>query len=174
LFTWRITKYNPENRDDRGKYQNDEWTSCHDIGKVYNGKEFTANDYINVENTYILAVLSFVNSANISTLKVKNLEKYNDSIKINEGSIEYTDEMIKLFERLEDDAVLEIEQIEQLCRLILREQVWCKLEDTNKLLIYFGYDYYMYISCLSKPDSIISLLEERGLYIEELDSIFLP
>jgi len=30
------------------------------------------------------------------------------------------------------------------CRLVLREILWCKLESPNGFYIHFGYDYYMY------------------------------
>ncbi len=40
MFQYRITKYDPAFRID-GKYTKDEWTSIHDIGKIYNGCIFT-------------------------------------------------------------------------------------------------------------------------------------
>lgn len=40
-YMWRITKYNPLNRDENGLYVKDEWTSFSDIGDFYNDLEFT-------------------------------------------------------------------------------------------------------------------------------------
>lgn len=34
LTAERITKYNPDNRDENGSYKLDEWTSISDIGKT--------------------------------------------------------------------------------------------------------------------------------------------
>ena len=171
MISWRITKYNPKYRNNNDEYQKDEWTSCHDIGKSYEGKEFTVNDYIAIESAYVNAVLSFMNSTNSTTLTVRYLEKHNDSIKISEAPLIYTEDMIKLFERLHEGCVLEISDIKHLCRLVLREQMWCKLENDNTMFIHFGYDYYMYIGCLLKCEGIIvDLFERTGLFIEKFES----
>lgn len=174
MISWRITKYNPKYRNEKDEYQKDEWTSCHDIGKLYDGKEFTVDDYMAVENAYIDTVLSFVNGVNIKTLTVKYLEKHNDNnIKFHKIPLIYTEEMIELFKRVHEGTVLEIRDIGHLCRLVLREQLWCKLENDNKMFIHFGYDYYMYIGCLSKPKRVINLIEKIGLFIEEFKSPYL-
>jgi len=39
---YRITKYNPMNRDANGAYLLNEWTSFSDIGKTFDGKTLTA------------------------------------------------------------------------------------------------------------------------------------
>ena len=173
MISWRITKYNTRYRNEKDEYQKDEWTSCHDIGKLYDGKEFTVNDYMAVENAYIYIILSLVKGANITTLTVKYLEKHNDSINLDESLLVYTEEMIELFESLHEGNVLDIRDIEHLCRLVLREQLWCKLENDNKMFIHFGYDYYMYIGCLSNPEGVINLIERIGLFIEKFESPYL-
>lgn len=173
MISWRITKYNPRYRNEKGEYQKDEWTSCHDIGKLYDGKEFTVDDYMAVENAYINAVVSFLNGFNIKALTAKYLEKHNDSLVLHETPLEYTEELIELYGRLSEGDILEIRDVEHLCRLALREQLWCKLENDNKMFIHFGYDYYMYIGCLSKPEEIISLTEKNGLFLEVLESPYL-
>lgn len=173
MISWRITKYDPKYRNEKDEYQKGEWTSCHDIGNLYDGKEFTVNDYMAVENAYIYAALSFVKGVNITTLTVKHLEKHNDSINLDESPLVYTEEMIELFESLHEGNILEIRDIEHLCRLVLREQLWCKLESNNKMFVHFGYDYYMYIGCLSKPEGISNLIEKIGLFIEKFESPYL-
>lgn len=173
MISWRITKYNPKYRNEKDEYQKNEWTSCYDIGKVYDGKEFTVDDYMAVEDAYIYIALSFVNGVNITTLTVKDLEKHNDKLKLHATPLIYTKEMIELFERLHEGTVLEIRDIEHLCRLVLREQLWCKLENDNIMFIHFGYDYYMYIGCLSKSEGVINLIKKIGLFIEKFESPYL-
>lgn len=173
MISWRITKYNPKYRNEEDEYQKDEWTSCHDIGKLYDGKEFTVDDYMVVENAYINAVVSIMNGLNIKAITAKYLEKHNDNLELHETPLAYTKEMIELFERLQEGDILEIRDVEHLCRLALREQLWCKLENDNNMFIHFGYDYYMYIGCLSKPEGIISLTQKIGLYIERFESPYL-
>jgi hypothetical protein len=46
---------------------------------------------------------------------------------------------------LKQGAVLGLGDIERICRLNLREALWCKLEDEGGQFVHFGWDYYMYI-----------------------------
>lgn len=170
MISWRITKYNPKYRDEKGIYQKDEWTSRHDIGKLFDGKEFTVSDYLSVENAYIRAVLSFVTISDVETFIIKNLEKYGNNIE--ECPLVYTEEMIDLLTSSHEGKIYEIRNIESFCRLILREQLWCKLEYEDSF-VHFGYDYYMYIGCTSEPKRIIHQIEKDGLYVEKMQSPYL-
>jgi hypothetical protein len=170
MLSWRISKYNPKFRNKKSEYQKDEWTSCYDIGKLYNEKEFYVKYYMSVENAYINVLLSFLDITNTTVLIVKNLEKYNDNININESSLIYTEEMLKLFERIEENSVLEINDILNLCRLILREQLWGKLENESSLYVHFGYDYYMYFGCSKNCKGLDEIIVKNGLFIEKLKS----
>lgn len=170
MISWRVTKYNPKYRDEEDVYHNDEWTSCHDIGKLFNGNEFTANDYLAIENAYINAVLSFMQNINVTSFKVKCLEKYNDNIVSQNTTLVYTNEMIKLYVELHENSILGVDNIQNLCRLLLREQLWCKLENDNRMFVHFGYDYYMYIGCLLKPENITDLIQGTGLFMERIES----
>jgi hypothetical protein len=46
----RITKYDPQNRDANGHYTLvDEWTSISDVGKSFQGKILTMEQYLAIE-----------------------------------------------------------------------------------------------------------------------------
>lgn len=47
-----IVKYPPSGYNKDGIYMYDDWTSISDIGKSFNGKIFSAKDYLKVENQY--------------------------------------------------------------------------------------------------------------------------
>lgn len=49
---YRISKYNPCNRDEQGRYIINEWTSYSDIGKLYNRKIFDDKRYSYASNVY--------------------------------------------------------------------------------------------------------------------------
>lgn len=53
MKTYRITKYNPKNREKDGVYSKDEWTSISDIGKSFGDYKLTASDYLKVEDQYL-------------------------------------------------------------------------------------------------------------------------
>jgi len=48
-----IVKYKPKFYDEKGVYQKDEWTSFDDVGKVYEGKIVTMEEYLDIENRFI-------------------------------------------------------------------------------------------------------------------------
>ena len=53
MKSYRVTKYNPKNRDDQGRYLASEWTSIFDIGRKYCGHVLTEKEYEKVENSYL-------------------------------------------------------------------------------------------------------------------------
>ena len=170
MISWRITKYNPAYRDENHKYMNCEWTSISDRGKSFDGKKLSASDYIAVENSYIEAVLIFMNRLEITSLTVKKLEKTDNSFKLQKPSNLYSAEMIKFYNSIENNIVIGKREIQYLCRLVLREHLWCKLEENKTMFVHFGYDYYMYIGSNKRFKGIINTIANTGLFIEEFES----
>lgn len=62
--------------------------------------------------------------------------------------------------------------INLLVKLILREDVWAKLE-SDILDIHFGYDYYMYICSEKRLEKAEKIIKEKGLFIENIKSPYL-
>ena len=58
-----IVKYSPEYYDENGVYQRNEWTAFSDIGKEYEGKVVTKEDYLDVENRFIDITQSILKAA---------------------------------------------------------------------------------------------------------------
>src|SRR5438876_10123615 len=79
MFGWRITKYDPAYRNAAGAYLKDEWTSVSDIGKSFDGKALTVEEYRSVENAYVSTALRFLSEANLNCLNVTSLETNNVS-----------------------------------------------------------------------------------------------
>src|SRR6185295_13619300 len=90
---WRITKYDPQYRDQNGSFTKQEWTAYSDIGKLYDNTQFDYNEYIKIENLYINAIRYFMHCCKISSLRIVSLEK---SKKMN-GDHHNDNNMISLF-----------------------------------------------------------------------------
>lgn len=163
MFGWRITKYNPQYRDDRGAYLKDEWICYSDIGEAFEDKIFTLAEYLKTENAYIQAILLFMEDLNVNSLRISSLEKDGKCPKkVLVDDIEIVNNM--------DVARKDIIPIIQ---LILRKKIWCKFE-TKEMYVHFGYDYYMYIGSIKRPsDSTIEKIEQMGLFVEERKSPYL-
>lgn len=169
MFQWRITKYNPKYRDEKGVYTRDEWTSISDVGSVY---KITSADYIAIENKYVEAVVSFMEYLQIKNIFIRGLEKRNGIIEqIKKFPGIYPQEMINLFSSAQENLVLDKNLVAIICRLILREHLWCKLvsADSN-FFVHFGYDFYMYIGSVNDCSEIISGIEKTGLFVEKFES----
>ena len=158
---WRITKYNPANRDGRGVYLMNEWTSYSDIGKHYNGVEFTVAEYEQYEKAYIDSILCLMECNSIETLKIVELEKYED---------ENADERIN---SITEGMMLSKKQIKIVAQHVLREKLWCKLVLDKIFYVHFGYDYNMYIGSCKKCEKVIKEIECKNMYIEPFKSPYL-
>lgn len=170
MLSWRITKYNPSFREYNDVYNLNEWTSFGDVGKSFDGKILTIDEYLSVENAYVNAVLAFMEDLKITSLKVKEVEKHSKYIKLNKTSIVYPNDMINLFSDVYDNCTIEIDKVENLCRLVLREHMWCKLEMSSLMFVHFGYDYYMYIGSARECNNAIEKVIKSGLFVENYQS----
>lgn len=165
MLSLRITKYNPLYRTPTGSYEKNEWTSFSDIGKIFENKELTFDDYLVVENAYIDALLAFMECNNIDTMRIRSLEKQATP----KGSGFYPQEIIDSFSLITNGMAADKKLITDIARLSLREDIWCKLE-AKKMFAHFGYDYYMYIGTASQCSEAIVRSEKLGLFIEPYNS----
>lgn len=162
---YRITKYNPIYRDSTGAYMKDEWISFGQIGDSFNGKIFSLEEYIDVENKYIESIFFILDYFKTKKLKVITPEYNNRNID-NSG---YNIDLIKLY-KLKPKCLDTETKIKNYIRLILRGDLWASLKlKSKKAYIEFGYDYYMYVKTTTKlPNELIKYIENLGLFIEPL------
>ena len=155
MYSWRVTKYNPLHRDDNGSYKiKDEWTSYSDIGSKVSEEE-----YLETEDKYINAVLSFMNEMNIDKLYLKDLELHSDGVvEQNASSFMLTMWLGKGVSKRE---------IKELIKLTLRESIWCSLSYKKQFSVHFGYDYYMYIGAANDCPKASKKVITSGLFLEE-------
>jgi hypothetical protein len=112
---YRITKYNPQNRDANGAYLLNEWTSFSDIGKSFDGTILDESEYFKVEDKYIGSALFFLRETGVYQLIISSLE-----------NIKYHFE--PGLKNLKQGQIFELQDLEQLFRLVFREKIWCKFE----------------------------------------------
>lgn len=167
-YSFRISKYNPTNRNEKGHYLIDEWTSPSEIGKTFGASVFTVNDYLSIEQKYIDSIILFFKYSKLEYLRISSLEA-------NKISLYYTNLIPKLKEDLPDlsvikyneDQVIRINELSILCKLILRNVLWCRLSFDDKFEVFFGEDFYVYISTIqSNYQSAINKVELLGLFCE--------
>ncbi|WP_339529542.1 MULTISPECIES: hypothetical protein [unclassified Pseudomonas] len=140
-YSYRITKYDKVNSEGYLTSPPEEWTSFHEIDTPEKEK-----DYVEIESRYLNAIRTISECMNIAQYKVSELESH-DSEDFFEGQ------------------EINVSDIENIARQILREQIWCKLISPNGEF-HFGYDYYMYFLSNKCAPSCISALS-NNLTIQE-------
>lgn len=165
-YQWRITKYNPAKRDKNGTYTGEDWTMAQQIGDSINGKTLTKEDYLEMEDRYVAAAERFFLASGLETLTVIALQQPStrpdyavehglndiDNVSLNEGQ------------------QVTAKELGTIMRLMLREVLWCKLENPEKFFIHIGWDYYMYIGCSESLEDAITKTDADGLYVENFVS----
>jgi hypothetical protein len=168
---WRISKYDPALRNKAGAYTPDVWTSISDIGKQFGDVLFQFDEYLAIEQKYILAGREFIEESGIPSLTVSAVERI-DLDPGNDGEL-FSAELLADSRPLQNGQVLGPDEIENVCRLNLREIIWCKLESPGKFYIHFGYDYYMYIGSIDPCSRSLDFVNSIGLFSEETASPYL-
>jgi hypothetical protein len=151
MHQYRVTKYDPALRDATGAYSKDEWTSFRDIGRS-RGIALTEEDYVRVESAYVDIAKKFIAEDGGRALRAIGVE--------NRGSFD---------EAPTEGSLISEGDLPSVCRSILREKFWCRLEDDDRFL-HFGYDYYMYVGVKSECVTSIAAAATLGLFVERFAS----
>lgn len=170
---YRISKYNPQFRNDKGAFEREEWTSYWDIGKKYEERIFTKKDYLNIEKQYCDVILSILKQYHVDKMIICDLELYDTwnemKKKVLEKGLEMTDMEEKIVKSLKNGKEVFANTLEEYFKLILRECFWCIFVDKKKTVrIEFGYDYYVYVYCKLIDADYIAECKNEGMFIEEL------
>lgn len=165
---YRVTKYNPEFRNDYGHYTGAgwnptvriddgppftkvEWTMFKEIGGTFSGVVFTREEYDRVEDGYVQVAVTFLRESGESSMRVAGIEKRGRLVDFDNGG------------------VLQLARIGEIIRPTLREEIYCRLEG-NDSFIHFGWDFYMYIGVPHPCPGAEARAAELRLYVEECAS----
>jgi len=161
VYSWRVTKYNPAKRDEKGHYtDSDEWTCFSEVGKKIN-----MDEYLDVEKRYVDAIMIFMDGMNIDSLFIESLELYSEEITVQD--------VRKFISKLWVGKKINKLEIQDIARLTLRNAVWCKLRLRNQFFVHFGYDYYMFVGASKNCTKALKKIRSIGLYVEDYDSPYL-
>jgi hypothetical protein len=147
MYQYRITKYNPVFRDEKGRYTSEEWTSFGDVGEIVSVKE-----YVRVETAYIGTALAFLREAGVVELQIRGLENSK-----------------KLPILLVEGKQLSLQELESTLRNVLRDEIWCRFEGKSAF-VHFGWDYYMYVGVSKDCPEAYAFAEKSGLFVEDFQS----
>jgi hypothetical protein len=139
------------------------------VGKSFGGKFLTFDEYREIENAYVVSALRFLAEAGLDSLKVTSLEKRNLS-----GVEEWCLADVPFNPNLVEEGMNASGGVlESVCRLVLREAIWCRLESEEGFHIHFGWDYYMYVGSPAPSEKSMLYGRQQGLFIEAMPSPYL-
>ena len=173
MSRYRISKYDPLLRDERGNFIGEDWTSFSDIGKKYNGIVLTNLQYADVEAKYIDAITTILHHCQINTMIVEGLEKQFSASALKKllgrYNLQFTQQDAKFVSQIKNGLRLDMTGIKKTVMLVLRDCCWCELlSETGEVKIEFGYDYYVYLQGVNIDANTIASFRSEGIYIELL------
>lgn len=121
------------------------WTSIDDIGRLYDGREFTYNDYLKTEQAYVNLLISLFRYLHAQKIKIIQLEVYEDlppnTIYDKDGKLN------EWYNKVKNNMSLSLDNLQYIVPLILRENMWGTIyHKRTRTYIHFGYDYYVYVN----------------------------
>ncbi len=159
-YEWRVTKYDPAFRTSSGLYTRDEWYLFSEIGSTINNELLTPERYLWAEDRYVDAVERFLAASEVGALTIEGLEtssyKPNDVDSLGLRSIPVA----------EGQVLSATGEIGIVCRLNLREHLWCRLLAEDTFFVHFGWDYYMFIGSSRPCEDAIAETNAAGLFVE--------
>jgi hypothetical protein len=152
---WRVTKYDPAHRDERGHYI---------------GGEGTDSDHGPIEAAYLDAVAAFAEDTGVDRFQIRE-----PSVEpaVGLGTRAPAGALARLFgaelDGYHDGAEVRLDRALELVRLMLRgDGGWCRLEAGQEFLVHVGWDQYLYVGSNVDCRRAVSVTAERGLFAEPI------
>ena len=147
MWQYQITKYDPNKRDEQGRYlDQNEWTEFSEVGE-----NVSLEEYEKVESLYIEAAYELISADGIEALQLVYLEDYQNLCPYKEK------------------AMIKKENIREVVRSFLRHEYWGKLE-SEKGFIHVGWDFYMYVGFTGLNTEAVFKVSDSGLFVESRTS----
>lgn len=158
-YVYRVTKYDPADRDDHGHYT---------------GTEDTVSDHGEVEANYLRAVKAFAEETGIGLLSVREpgisslvhfgvegpLDGFGLDGLLPGGLVGF-----------HDGAEVSLDIGLELVRLMLRDSgAWCRLEVEDVFAVHVGWDQYLYVGSSRPCHEALAHTRQLGLFPESLDA----
>lgn len=149
---YRVTKYDPADRDERG------W---------YRGPEDTDSDHGPVEDAYLAVVAAFAEDNRVTHLTIRDPSAATGVD--GEPPAALTEQFGPDLAGYYDGSVVPLASGVALVQLMLRGNGgWCRLEADDRFFVHVGWDQYVYVGTMQPCPRATALADRRGLFVEPL------
>lgn len=169
-----IAKYNPKYYNEKGIYTKDEWTDFCDIGKEFEGKRLSLEEYMEVENNYIAFLLECLNFGNCHSLTIdwsqwgyekKFFRKCVKSICKKDPNFDES-ECLTFIHKIESKKRVSIPIAMFLFKLMLRYAFNLSLSNGKRSIkFYMGYEYYLHFFTCIEYETLKEIARKYNLYV---------
>lgn len=128
------------------------WTSMSDVGQLFDDGLLSLAEYERVEQLYLAALASLLDAAGRPELTV--------------SEVQVAPSASAAARAVRDGARVGVAEALEICRLELREELSCRLDDDQRFYVHVGFDFYLYVGCERLSPSVIAAIEGSGLFIE--------
>ncbi|MEH0471953.1 RNA-binding protein [Streptomyces sp. B21-097] len=156
-YVYRVTKYDPADRDEHGHYT---------------GSEDTVSDHGEVEAAYLQTIASFAEEAAVDQLVVRepgvpSLAHFGVEPPMDGFGLDglFPDGPAGFY----DGAEVSLDLALELVRIMLRDGgAWCRLEVEDTFAVHVGWDQYLYISSSRPCEKALDCTRALGLFPERM------
>ncbi|MET9110531.1 RNA-binding protein [Streptomyces zhihengii] len=158
-FVYRITKYDPADRDEHGSYR---------------GAEEAVSDCGPVEAAYLEAISAFAEAAGTDRLEIRE-PFVTGHVHLGAQPAVEGHGLSGLFPAdlagYHDGAEVSLKVALELIRVMLREQgAWCRLEAGDVFAVHVGWDQYVYVGSDRPCADAVARTRELGLFVEPMEA----
>ncbi|MGI5405254.1 S1 RNA-binding domain-containing protein [Streptomyces chartreusis] len=158
-YVYRVTKYDPADRDQHGHYV---------------GAEDTTNDHGPVEAAYLHAVAAFAEDTGVDRLAIREPQlggAAHLSLEPPVNGYGLPDLFAADPAGFHDGALVPIAVGLELVRAMLRDNgAWCRLEAEGVFTVHVGWDQYLYLGSSRPCEAALARTRALGLFPERLDA----
>lgn len=161
MYSYRITKYDPKNRNQLGHYQKEDWIGVDDVGRKFFEKILTLEEYLKVEEAYAQSLIIIMDFLKLESLALKKFSK----LQLSHPEL-LSRELLDTYNNSFNNEQINKEKVTLLTKLLLREEV-VGIFQSSKMFVRFDCDYYMFVGTSKKlSNGTREKIKSMGLFVE--------
>ncbi|MDU0294496.1 hypothetical protein [Saccharothrix longispora] len=155
MFYLNISKHSPSERA-RARFEGEwGWTSFDEIGQVFDGRELTLRDYVEVEDRYVCAVRAVMDLLGVQEAVLRHV---------------FVEELPEDLGELYNGRVVGQQEVEVLIRTMLRGADYhAHLDLGGGVGVQVGFDFYLHVYAPSDLSAFAEAAGECGLYVDHFE-----
>lgn len=164
-----IAKYPPARYHNR-VFMDDDWTSPCDIGTERSGHILTIDEYLEMEHNYINTLTQILEASGCRYLTIHHAEVHVRNVRSCLRKSKLGEPIHATLSRIlsiEEEQRVSLKTVAELFKYCLREYIYLEFtNDSRKVAVKPGYDYYMYIKTPLPVNVLRPIVNSNNLFLD--------